>query len=61
MDTGLAIVPDMHGNAYWLDVALTDSVTQAVDLVVCWGEAIRGERSPPTRRGLSPFCRLCVR
>jgi hypothetical protein len=35
MDAGLAIVPDMHGSAYWLDVALTDSATQAVDEVVC--------------------------
>jgi hypothetical protein len=40
----------MRGNAYCLEVALTDIATQAVDEVVCLGDAIRGERSPLTRR-----------
>ena len=33
----LAVISDIHGNAYALDVALADIAAQGVDQIVCLG------------------------
>jgi predicted phosphodiesterase len=42
----IAIISDIHGNAYALDVALADIATQGVDQIVCLGDAIQGGAQP---------------
>ncbi len=42
----LAIISDIHGNAYALDVALADIAAQGVDQIVCLGDAIQGGAQP---------------
>lgn len=42
----LAIISDIHGNAYALDVTLADIKAQGVDQVVCLGDAIQGGAQP---------------
>jgi 3',5'-cyclic AMP phosphodiesterase CpdA len=42
----LAIISDIHGNAYALDVALADVAAQGVDQIVCLGDAIQGGAQP---------------
>ena len=42
----LAIISDIHGNAYALDVALADISAQGVDQIVCLGDAIQGGAQP---------------
>src|SRR5262245_31214553 len=42
----IAIISDIHGNCFALDVALTDIRSSAVDQVVCLGDAIQGGAQP---------------
>jgi predicted phosphodiesterase len=42
----LAIISDIHGNAYALDIALADIAAQGVDQIVCLGDAIQGGAQP---------------
>jgi len=42
----LAVISDIHGNAYALDVALADITAQGVDQIVCLGDAIQGGPQP---------------
>ncbi|HVU11045.1 MAG TPA: metallophosphoesterase family protein [Phototrophicaceae bacterium] len=42
----IAIISDIHGNAYALDQALADIARQAVDQMVCLGDAIQGGPQP---------------
>jgi predicted phosphodiesterase len=42
----LAVIADIHGNAYALDVALADITAQGVDQIVCLGDAIQGGQQP---------------
>lgn len=42
----IAVVSDIHGNAFALDVALADLKRDVVDQVVCLGDAIQGGPQP---------------
>jgi predicted phosphodiesterase len=42
----VAIISDIHGNAYALDVALADIAARGVDQIVCLGDAIQGGAQP---------------
>ena len=42
----IALISDIHGNAYALDIALADIEKQAVDQIVCLGDAIQGGAQP---------------
>jgi predicted phosphodiesterase len=42
----IAVISDIHGNAFALDVALADLKRNAVDQVVCLGDAIQGGPQP---------------
>lgn len=42
----LALISDIHGNAYALDAVLADIQGQAVDRLVCLGDAIQGGAQP---------------
>ena len=42
----IAVLSDIHGNAYALDVALADIAAQHVDQIVCLGDAIQGGAQP---------------
>jgi predicted phosphodiesterase len=42
----IAIISDIHGNCFALDVALADIRRSAVDQVVCLGDAIQGGAQP---------------
>jgi predicted phosphodiesterase len=42
----IALIADIHGNAYALDVALADIQAQGVDRVICLGDAIQGGAQP---------------
>ncbi|HEX8033448.1 MAG TPA: metallophosphoesterase family protein [Ktedonobacterales bacterium] len=42
----VAIISDIHGNAYALDAALADIEGQAVDHIICLGDAIQGGAQP---------------
>ena len=42
----IALISDIHGNAYALDFVLADVRAQAVDRIVCLGDAIQGGAQP---------------
>jgi predicted phosphodiesterase len=42
----VALISDMHGNAYGFETALADLNTQHVDQIVCLGDAIQGGPQP---------------
>lgn len=42
----LAVLSDIHGNAYALDIALADLEENPADAVVCLGDAIQGGAQP---------------
>lgn len=42
----IALISDIHGNAFALDAVLTDIQAQAVDQIVCLGDAIQGGAQP---------------
>src|SRR5262245_43882734 len=42
----IAIISDIHGNCFALDVALADIRRAVVDQVVCLGDAIQGGAQP---------------
>jgi putative phosphoesterase len=42
----LAVISDIHGNHYALEVALNDIQNQRVDQIVCLGDAIQGGSQP---------------
>jgi predicted phosphodiesterase len=42
----IAVISDIHGNCFALDVALADIRREAVDQIVCLGDAIQGGAQP---------------
>lgn len=42
----LAVISDIHGNAYALDIALADLEQHPADAIVCLGDAIQGGPQP---------------
>jgi predicted phosphodiesterase len=42
----IAVISDIHANAFALDAALADIATQGVDQIVCLGDAIQGGAEP---------------
>jgi predicted phosphodiesterase len=42
----VAVISDIHGNAFALDAALADIQAQGVDRIVCLGDAIQGGAQP---------------
>lgn len=42
----IAVISDIHGNAFALDVALADVRRNAVDQIVCLGDAVQGGPQP---------------
>jgi predicted phosphodiesterase len=42
----IAVISDIHGNAYALDAALADMASQGVDQIVCLGDAIQWGPQP---------------
>jgi predicted phosphodiesterase len=42
----LALISDIHGNAFAMDTVLADIQTQGVDRIVCLGDAIQGGAEP---------------
>lgn len=42
----IAVISDIHGNAYALDAAMADIEAQSVDRIICLGDAIQGGAQP---------------
>jgi|SRR5579884_799124 len=42
----VAVISDIHGNAFALDAVLADMRGQRVDSIVCLGDAIQGRAQP---------------
>lgn len=42
----IAVISDIHGNCFALDAALADLRSQAVDQIICLGDAIQGGAQP---------------
>ena len=42
----IAVISDIHGNAFALDKVMTDLQGEAVDQIVCLGDAIQGGPQP---------------